>query len=83
MATQGIETKKTNNEYTSQTRIIKKSIKFGSPPFVVSKYVSPNVKKKIQDFFLFFHMGQQAGKKESLDPQQFWLIGKNDRICDG
>lgn len=40
---------------TSQTRVIKKSIPFGSPPFVASKYLTPKIKEKARELFLDMH----------------------------
>jgi phosphonate transport system substrate-binding protein len=44
-----------NPIYTSQTRVIKKSISFGSPPFVASKYLAPEIKEKARDLLLNMH----------------------------
>jgi phosphate/phosphite/phosphonate ABC transporter binding protein len=44
-----------NPLYTSQTRVIKKSISFGSPPFVASKYLAPKIKEKARDLLLNMH----------------------------
>lgn len=44
-----------NPIYTSQTRVIKKSISFGSPPFVASKYLSLKIKEKARDLLLDMH----------------------------
>jgi len=44
-----------NPIYTSQTRVIKKSISFGSPPFVASKYLAPKIKEKARDLLLNMH----------------------------
>lgn len=40
---------------TSQTRVIKKSIPFGSPPFVASKYLAHKIKEKARDLLLDMH----------------------------
>lgn len=40
---------------TSQTRVIKKSIPFGSPPFVASKYLTLKIKEKARDLLLDMH----------------------------
>jgi phosphonate transport system substrate-binding protein len=40
---------------TSQTRVMKKSIPFGSPPFVASKYLTLNIKEKARDLLLDMH----------------------------
>jgi phosphate/phosphite/phosphonate ABC transporter binding protein len=44
-----------NSIYTSQTRVIKKSISFGSPPFVASKSLAPEIKEKARDLLLRMH----------------------------
>ena len=44
-----------NPIYTSQTRVIKKSISFGSPPFVASKYLAPEIKEEARDPLLNMH----------------------------
>lgn len=44
-----------NPIYTSQTRVIKKSISFGSPPFVASKYLAPEIKEEARNLLLNMH----------------------------
>jgi phosphonate transport system substrate-binding protein len=44
-----------NNPYTSQTRVIKKSEKFGSPPLVAALGLPDRLKKEIQDIILMMH----------------------------
>jgi len=44
-----------NPVYTSQTRVIKKSIPFGSPPFVASKYLAPKIKEEARNLLLDMH----------------------------
>jgi len=44
-----------DNTFTSQTRVIKKSQKFGNPPLVVSKTLSTELRKSIQDILLSMH----------------------------
>ncbi|MEJ2155688.1 MAG: phosphate/phosphite/phosphonate ABC transporter substrate-binding protein [Desulfobacteraceae bacterium] len=51
-----------NPFYTRQTRIIKKSQPFGSPPLVVSKFLAGDVKAEIKDVVLSMHRKPQ-GKK--------------------
>lgn len=54
-----------DNTYTSQTRIIKKSEKFGSPPLVASKFLSEKLKKSIQTILLSMHEEREG--KEILE----------------
>ncbi len=51
-----------NPFYTRQTRIIKKSQPFGSPPMVVSKFLADELKSEIKDVVLSMH-NQLQGKK--------------------
>lgn len=44
-----------NPFYTDRTRIIKKSKPFGSPPLVASKFLSDELKSKIQNVILSMH----------------------------
>ena len=44
-----------NPIYTSQTRVIKRSISFGSPPFVASKYLAPEIKEEARNLLLNMH----------------------------
>jgi phosphonate transport system substrate-binding protein len=46
---------KKNPQFTSQTKIIRKSPKYGIPPVVVRKDLSPALKAKIKDIFLNMH----------------------------
>lgn len=46
---------KKNPQYTSKTRILKKSPPYGIPPVVVSKALNPALKSKIKEFFLAMH----------------------------
>lgn len=64
---------------TSQTRVIKKSIPFGSPPFVASKYLTPKIKEKARDLFLDMHQdpkGRSILKELMIDrfvsPKDTW-----------
>jgi phosphate/phosphite/phosphonate ABC transporter binding protein len=68
-----------NPIYTSQTRVIKKSISFGSPPFVASKYLAPNIKEKARDLLLNMHKdpkGRSILKELMIDrfvpPKDAW-----------
>jgi phosphonate transport system substrate-binding protein len=64
---------------TSQTRVIKKSIPFGSPPFVASKYLTPKIKEKARELFLDMHQdpkGRSILKELMIDrfvsPKDTW-----------
>lgn len=64
---------------TSQTRVIKKSIPFGSPPFVASKYLTPKIKEKARQLFLDMHQdpkGRSILKELMIDrfvsPKDTW-----------
>jgi phosphonate transport system substrate-binding protein len=46
---------KKNPQFTSQTKIIKKSPKYGIPPVVAIKQADPALKAKIKDIFLGMH----------------------------
>ncbi|MEJ2658049.1 MAG: PhnD/SsuA/transferrin family substrate-binding protein [Desulfobacterales bacterium] len=68
-----------NPIYTSQTRVIKKSIPFGSPPFVASKYLAPKIKEKARDLLLDIHKdptGRSILKELMIDrfvsPEDTW-----------
>jgi len=68
-----------NPTKTSQTRVIKKSIPFGSPPFVASKYLGSNIKEKAQDLLLNMHQdpkGRPILKELMIDrfvpPKDAW-----------
>ena len=68
-----------NSLYTSQTRVIKKSTSFGSPPFVASKYLSPEIKEKARDLLLDMHKdpkGRSILKELMIDrfvsPKNTW-----------
>lgn len=54
-----------NPYYTSMTRVIKKSIPFGSPPLVSSVYLSEPLKEKIRH--LMFSMHEQDDGKHILN----------------
>jgi len=45
----------TNPEFTSRTKIIKKSAPFGIPPVVVPQGLNPQLKEQLQDIFLNMH----------------------------
>jgi phosphonate transport system substrate-binding protein len=64
---------------TSQTRVIKKSIPFGSPPFVASTYLEPKIKEKARDLLLDMHQdpkGRTILKELMIDrfvsPEDTW-----------
>ncbi|MBW1748727.1 MAG: phosphate/phosphite/phosphonate ABC transporter substrate-binding protein [Deltaproteobacteria bacterium] len=64
---------------TSQTRVIKKSIPFGSPPFVASKYLASEIKEKARDLLLNMHQdpkGRPILKELMIDrfvsPKDTW-----------
>ncbi len=64
---------------TSQTRVIKKSIPFGSPPFVASRYLPSDVKENARNVLLKMHQdpaGRQILKElliERFDmPKEVW-----------
>ncbi|MBW1969141.1 MAG: phosphate/phosphite/phosphonate ABC transporter substrate-binding protein [Deltaproteobacteria bacterium] len=64
---------------TSQTRVIKKSIPFGSPPFVASKYLASKIKEKARDLLLNMHQdpkGRPILKELMIDrfvsPKDTW-----------
>jgi len=64
---------------TSQTRVIKKSIPFGSPPFVASRYLASSVKEKARDVLLKLHQdpeGRRILKELLIDrfvlPKEEW-----------
>jgi phosphate/phosphite/phosphonate ABC transporter binding protein len=68
-----------NPIYTSQTRVIKKSISFGSPPFVASEYLAPKIKEKARDVLLNMHKdpkGRSILKELMIDrfvsPKDTW-----------
>ena len=48
--------------YTSKTRIIKKSIPFGSPPFVAASSLPEGLKTKVRNILLTLH-NEEAGQK--------------------
>lgn len=64
---------------TSQTRVNKKSIPFGSPPFVASKYLAPKIKEKARDLLINMHQdpkGRSILKELMIDrfvsPKDTW-----------
>ncbi len=70
---------------TSQTRVIKKSIPFGSPPFVASKRLSSKIKEKARDLLLDMHQdvkGRIILKELMIDrfvsPEEIWYQSVRD-----
>jgi phosphonate transport system substrate-binding protein len=61
-----------NPVYTSRTRVIDRSIKFGSPPLVVSDRLSPVLREKIRTALLLMHT-DEAGRRilDSLMIERF------------
>jgi phosphonate transport system substrate-binding protein len=64
---------------TSQTRVIKKSIPFGSPPFVASRYLPSDVKETARNVLLKIHQDPEGRRilKELLIerfdmPKEIW-----------
>ncbi len=69
----------TNPKYTANTRIIKKSIPFGSPPIVSSRSLPLILKNEIKNILLTMHLdpkGNQIQESLLLDkfvpPQESW-----------
>ncbi len=65
--------------YTSQTRILKKSQPFGSPPLVASVYLPEKLKAKIRNTLLTMHLtpeGQRILEELMIDrfvaPRELW-----------
>ena len=59
-----------NPEFTSKTRIIKKSAPFGNPPVVASSHLSNQMKDRIRDLLLSMHRepeGKQILNKLMID----------------
>ncbi|MBU0464458.1 MAG: phosphate/phosphite/phosphonate ABC transporter substrate-binding protein [Proteobacteria bacterium] len=70
---------RTNPEYTANTRIIKKSIPFGSPPFVSSRSLPLVLKENVKEILLTMHLdpeGKQIQDSLFVDkfvlPQESW-----------
>lgn len=68
-----------NPTYTSQTRIIKKSKLFGSPPLVASSYLRPKLKTQIRNLIFAMHQtpeGHRILKELMIDrfvePRSSW-----------
>ena len=62
-----------------KARVIKKSIPFGSPPFVASKYLPPKIKEKVRNLLLNMHQdpkGRSILKELMIDhfvsPKDTW-----------
>ncbi len=51
---------KTGSPYAQQTKIIKRSPYYGTPPVVVTTNIEPALKKRIKDAFLGMHKTQQG-----------------------
>jgi phosphonate transport system substrate-binding protein len=51
---------KKNPQFTSQTKIIRKSPKYGIPPVIVRKDTDPVLKAKIKDIFLNMHKDREG-----------------------
>lgn len=49
-----------NPEFTANTRIIKQSIPFGSPPFVASRSLPRVLKEKVREILLKMHMDDEG-----------------------
>lgn len=49
-----------NSPYASQTKIVKQSIPFGIPPVIVTKDISPDLKKKIKYAFINMHKNRKG-----------------------
>jgi len=68
---------KTGSPYARQTRIVKRSPPYGTPPIVVTKDVNPALRDKIRDAFL--NMNKNAKGKAILDAM---MIDGFVRIAD-
>lgn len=71
----------TNPEFTSKTRVLKKSPPYAIPPVVVPRDIDPSLKEKMKQAFLNAHLdpkGQEILKKMKID--KFVLI--EDRAYD-
>lgn len=63
-----------NPEFTANTRIIKQSIPFGSPPFVASRSLPRVLKEKVREILLKMHMDDDGRQiQASLFIDQFVL----------
>ncbi|MDP1759022.1 MAG: phosphate/phosphite/phosphonate ABC transporter substrate-binding protein [Thermodesulfovibrionales bacterium] len=69
---------KTDSPYAKQTKVIKRSPPFGSPPVVVTKDLAPSLRKKIGDAFV--GLDETAKGKEILDAM---MIDGFVKISDG
>lgn len=49
-----------NPEFTSRTRVIDRSDPYGIPPFVVSRAVDPELKRRLRDLFLHVHEDREG-----------------------
>lgn len=71
----------TDPEYTSQTRIIAKSLPYGIPPVVVHPDIDPQLKSRLRKIFLNLHKTEQ-GKSllEKMQIERFEI--SDDRLYD-
>jgi len=69
---------KTDSPYAKQTKVIKRSPPFGSPPVVITKDLAPSLRKKIGDAFV--GMDKTAKGKEILGAM---MIDGFVKISDG
>ncbi len=51
---------KKGSPYAKQTKIIKRSPSYGTPPVVVTRDIDPNLRKKIKDAFLNMHKTEKG-----------------------
>lgn len=72
---------RTHPEYTANTRIIKKSIPFGSPPFVASQTLPRVLKEKVQDILYKMHLDAEGRQIQSslfidqfVQPDDSWYL---------
>jgi phosphonate transport system substrate-binding protein len=72
---------KTDPQYTSQTRIIRKSPSYGIPPVVVRPGLEPELKKRLRDLFLTVHNDEQ-GKKILAGMMTERFVEINDSAYD-
>jgi phosphonate transport system substrate-binding protein len=51
---------KSNSPYTRQTKIIKRSPPYGMPPVVVTRYIHPDMKKRLKEILLSMHTTEKG-----------------------